>query len=144
MTPITVAAKGRAEPAIGFDGTDDMVAWWAYRAGGRTVYVTRVSPSGDVLDPAGIAVASEPYVVPTAAIGFNGTNYLVAWAGKEAFIGNARLRATRVSPAGSVLNPDGIEVAVHADEFFEPAVASGGNNFLDRVEARPDSLLLHL
>jgi hypothetical protein len=128
-TPITIAYEG-SQPAIAFDGANYMIAWWAYVAGDRIVYVTRVSPSGNVLDPAGIAVANERYAVPTVAIGFNGTTYLVAWVGKESFIGDAHLRARRVSPSGSVLDPSGIDVSVHPNAFLAPAVASDGNNFL--------------
>ena len=117
------------DPVVAFDGANYMVAWWAYGLG-RTVNVTRVTPSGAVLDPGGIVVGRELYAVPTPAIGFNGTNYLVAWPGLERPVGNHYLKAARVSPAGGVLDPTGIEIMRHGAEFLTPAVTSDGNNFL--------------
>src|SRR5262245_8628289 len=80
-TPISIVDDGY-NPVVAFDGTNYMVAWWAYGVG-RTVNVTRVTPSGAVLDAGGIVIGRESYVVPAPAIGFNGTNYLVAWPGSE-------------------------------------------------------------
>jgi hypothetical protein len=128
-SPAFLVAAGGSEPVVAFDGTNYMVAWWGYAFSGRTIFVTRVRHAGQVVDPDGIPIGIELYGVPTPAIGFDGTNYLVAWPGKEAPVGNYDLTAARVSPAGSVLDPNGIQIAAHADEFLEPAVGFDRTNF---------------
>ena len=62
-------------------------------------------------------------------ISFNGTNYLVAWAGGERG-GRYHIDGARVTPAGAVLDPQGIEIASGPKAVTHPAVASDGNDYL--------------
>ncbi len=57
------------------------------------------------------------------AVAFDGTSYLVVW-------GGASLRATRVSPAGVVLDPQGIVIPGQHWDDPRPVAASNGNGFL--------------
>jgi hypothetical protein len=96
-----------------------------------------------VLDPTigpEIATDTPVYVLSTAnfqqapVVGFNGTDYLVVWSDARAASGEQALYATRVSQAGTVLDPSGIEVSA-ADvgpppEQFFAAVASDGTDWL--------------
>ncbi len=119
--PISTA-KGR-HAALAFDGRNYLVVW-AARSGQRSdVFAARVSPAGTVLDSSPILISTAAgYVQPTVA--FAGANYLVAWEDNRS--GDWQIYATRVSPAGGILDPDGIAISTAVN----PAVASDGTNFL--------------
>jgi hypothetical protein len=63
-----------------------------------------------------------------AAIAFDGTNYLIAW--QDGRSGAADIYGARVSPAGAVLDPDGIAISTAAGEQEVPALAFDGTNYL--------------
>lgn len=62
------------------------------------------------------------------AVAFDGTNFLVVWEDQRAT--NPDIYAARVTPAGQVLDPDGIPVAVLPGEQQTPSVNFDGTNFL--------------
>ncbi|WP_437978650.1 hypothetical protein WMF11_20405 [Sorangium sp. So ce295] len=65
------------------------------------------------------------------AISFDGTNYLVIWNDNRAIDENyRRLFATRVTPAGEVLDPGGIPVLENGTAQHPPAIAFDGTNYL--------------
>lgn len=49
----TVTAE-QSSPAVAFDGTNYMVAWQDMRTGTHTIFCSRISASGDVIDPGGL------------------------------------------------------------------------------------------
>ncbi|WP_434042918.1 MULTISPECIES: hypothetical protein [Sorangium] len=61
-------------------------------------------------------------------VGFDGTNFLVTWVDDRAGGTLKPVMAARLSPDGSLLDPDGIVIGSHAD--WPPAVASDGTNYL--------------
>jgi hypothetical protein len=107
---VSTAANQQSTPAIASDGTDFFAVWQDFRDGGADLYGVRVRPRGSFID-------ASPFVVSAAAgnesppvVAFDGLNYVVAWS--DLRTGEANLYATRVSPAGVVLEPSGIGVAV--------------------------------
>lgn len=69
-------------PAIAFDGTNFLVTWMQLPTSGATVgsiYGTRVSPTGTVVDAAPILISDAPNGSSSPAVAFDGTNYLVVW-----------------------------------------------------------------
>ena len=122
---ISTTASFEQQPAVAFDGTNQLVAWGD---GGR-IYGARVSPAGAVLDPAGIEISANGDY-PTVA--FDGTNYLVAWAA-----GGYEIFGARVSPPGTVLDPGGIVISARVGSRGEesPALAFNGTNYLVAWEA---------
>src|SRR5439155_1227135 len=121
--PISTAPHEQRAPALAFDGTNYLVVWDDSRSGGYDVYGARVTPAGNVLDPHAIPIATAPNGQADPTLAFDGTNYLVVWAG-----GCARICARRVRPDGTVLDPAGIPISTASPQG--PAVAFGGTNYL--------------
>jgi hypothetical protein len=117
-------------PAVGFDGTNWLVAWTDFRSGGEAdVYAARITPAGAVLDPAGIAVSTAAGNQATwSGIANDGTNSLIAW--HDDRNGNFDIYAARVTPAGAVLDPAGIRVTAQTAEQGLPCAAFDGANYL--------------
>jgi hypothetical protein len=126
---ISTATDRQDEPAIAFDGTNYLVAWSDERAGftNADVYGARVSQAGAVLDPAGIPISTAGDVQDTPTLAFDGTNYFVGWEDSRAGID---VYGAPVTPAGKVLEPDGIIVSTAVNSLVRPAVSFDGSNFL--------------
>jgi hypothetical protein len=144
---ISTADGDQYLPAVAFDGTNFLVAWTDDRNGylDPDVYGTRVSATGEVLDPQGLPVATGSEAQGIPAICFDGTNFLVAWVqGCVICIPEHTDRyiyGSRVSTQGVVLDPGGILVStatVEGDQLF-PHVAFDGRNFLVVWEYDSDS-----
>ena len=89
-----------APPRIAFDGMNFLIVWNEVR-GAEDVYAARITPSGDVLDPNGIAITQGVDPERYADVTFDGTNYLVAWNQYAAGTGSVDVVGERVSPVGS-------------------------------------------
>ena len=131
--PVTVAAiGGQADAAVAFDGTNYLVAWADGRGGpdaGSDIFGTRVSKAGTVLDPLGIPISTAPGGQQSAAVAFDGTNYLVTWSSAQSPSSDS-VSGTRVSKAGTVLDANGIPIATGSQSGTVPAVAFDGTNYL--------------
>ncbi len=115
-------------PSMAFDGTNYLVAWCAGTEAQADICAARVSSSGAVIDrvPIELCTASQSQEMP--AVAFDGSNYFVAW--QDWRNGNRDIYGTRMSPAGSVLDPDGIPITRRPQDEQEPAVAYGAGNYL--------------
>jgi hypothetical protein len=107
--------------AITFDGTNYFLVYETYDTTTQvsTVWGTRVDTSGKVLDPNGITIATVPDngsgTGPAAKVAYDATSkqYLVAWSDSRNFNNGNLLEdvyGTRVSSAGTVLDPMGIQI----------------------------------
>jgi hypothetical protein len=124
---IATARSSELNPAVAFDGTNYLVTWTASTFPDGDIYGARISPSGEVLDPGGFAISTAPGLQDFSALAFDGTNYLVVWMSGHY---PADIYAARVTPAGTVLDPDGIPVSTATGEQGLPAVAFDGENYL--------------
>ena len=123
---VSTAPGSQATPKIAFDGTNYLVIF-VDRTGNPHVSATRVAPTGTVLDPAGFTV-SPPLGNPgPMAVAFGGGNYLVVWSDSS---GGDDVFGARVTPSGTVLDPNSFAVSNAASSQFGPTVGFDGTNFL--------------
>jgi phosphoribosylformylglycinamidine (FGAM) synthase PurS component len=129
---ISHAADDQAYPAIGFDGENFLVAWqdcYGSFPPELSIYGARVTPGGTVLDPEGIAISRAPGEQMYPALGSVGENFLVVWPDCRGG-GNSDIYGARVTPEGTVLDPQGIAISQAAGAQGFPALGSDGANFL--------------
>jgi hypothetical protein len=129
---ISMAANDQKLPAVAFDGTNYLVVWTDYRNGSNSadIYGTRVSISGTVLDPDGIAICTAASYQGDPSVAFGGTNYLVVWTDRRNFwVSYDDVYGARVSVDGTVLDAQGIVISTQAYNQSEPAVAFDGTNY---------------
>jgi phosphoribosylformylglycinamidine (FGAM) synthase PurS component len=127
---ISQAAKDQRLPAVGFDGKNFLVVWEDFRSDpAGDIYGARVTPEGEVLDPAGFVISQAVNDQNLPAVAFDGANSLVVWAD---YRDSARfhIRGARVAPDGSVLDPSGIAITTVPGFQYAPAIASDGANSL--------------
>ena len=127
---ITLSARGQYSTTSSFDGANFLVVWEDDRGGYTDIYGARVTPEGTVLDPSGFAISQAPSWQYEPALAFDGANFLVVWQDYRNSLDNADIYGTRVTPGGTVLDPDGIVISQAPNRRYFPAVAFGGGNFL--------------
>jgi hypothetical protein len=117
-------------PAIVWGDGNYLVAWdQKILVNSETdIYLTRVSPYGDVLDTAGLPVctASENQFFP--AVAFNGSGYFVVW--EDFRNGTWDIYGARISPQGEVLDPEGKLIWKTPNYEVRADIAWDGNNYL--------------
>jgi hypothetical protein len=107
-------------PGLAFDGSNYLAAWQDDRGG---IWASRVTPSGEVLDPVGVSVNDRAYGTdPTIAS--DGTNFLVVWTDGQAVV------ARRVSPDGTVLDARNITLTDDTSGLGGASVDFDGTNYL--------------
>jgi hypothetical protein len=125
--PICTAPNNQSYPDLAFDGTNYLVVWDDLRSGAiYEIYGSRVTPSGNVLDPGGIPISAnasangglDPH------IDFDGTNYFVAW---DDF--NSNIVGTRITPGGTVLD-NAISISTGGWQEIFPIIVFNGQNYL--------------
>jgi hypothetical protein len=122
-------AVGRQNyPALSFGGTDFLVVWQDGRSGSYDIYGTRVTTGGLVLNTDGIAISQSPGHQWKPAMDFDGTNYLIVW--EDYRNSTSDIYGTRVTPQGTVLDPNGIAISQVDDGQYVPALGFDGSNFL--------------
>lgn len=79
--PISMGSWWESFPDVAWDGVNFLVVWSDDRNSNSSydIYGTRVTPSGEVLDPGGIQISNELGMAITPAISYNGSIYFVAW-----------------------------------------------------------------
>ncbi len=119
---ISAAARAQNLPQAAFDGNDYMVVWHDQRSGSLDIYCSRVSRDGVVLDTGGIAVSTAPGHQASAAIAFDGCNYVIMW---EDYRSNAYgdIYGARVTKSGVVV--DSFAVFNEATAELVPTIVYG-------------------
>ncbi len=115
-------------PSAAFDGTNWLVVWEDTRGDREAVWAARFSSAGVLIDSGGICVADDEDSRTGPEVAFNGTNFLVVW--EDGRNHSYDIYGARVTPAGAVLDPDGIMISRSNETDEYPAVASNGSEFL--------------
>ncbi|UCG42391.1 MAG: hypothetical protein JSU73_11035 [candidate division WOR-3 bacterium] len=114
------------DPDVAFDGTNFIVVWEHI----GDIWARRVSREGVVLDSDAIVVCAEQSGQEAPAVCFDGTDYLVAWGDFRNSTYHTDLYAARVTPEGTVLDPDGIPISTAPGHQTSPGIAHDGSVWL--------------
>jgi hypothetical protein len=136
LQPLVLSQGGIYDrTAVASDGTSFLVVWPEWRPSSglpnevRYLHRARIRASdGALLDPAGVRLTTTPEDQRYPEIGFDGTNYLVAWRDRQAPAGlrGARIRASD----GASLDPDAFVIQPSTVDDVQPALAFDGSNHL--------------
>ncbi|MGC4119156.1 MAG: hypothetical protein QM765_32235 [Myxococcales bacterium] len=127
---VSSAANDELAPAVAFDGTNYLVVWQDRRTfSDWNVYGARVTPSGAVLDPSGIAISTAADDQTAPRVSWTPPNYLVVWADKRG-AANTDIYGARVSAEGAVVDPSGLAISTATGNQLAPSVATDGTNYL--------------
>jgi hypothetical protein len=125
---ICIDPGGQSLPTVAFDGSEWLVAWQDVRDGEPDIYGARVGTDGTVLDPLGMAIASEAGDQTYVAAASNGAAFLVVWDDKRS--GSSRdVYGSRVGADGTVLDPGGILMSAAAGDQQYAAVTFDGASY---------------
>ncbi len=127
--PISSSAGSQTAPAVASDGAGFFAVWQDARNLTADVFGARVAQNGALLDPAGLGLARGGNAETVPAVGFDGTNYLVAWADNRN-AASLDIYAVRLAADGTVLDPAGITVATAPGEQTLPAISADKSNWL--------------
>jgi phosphoribosylformylglycinamidine (FGAM) synthase PurS component len=137
VTPQVTNTPG--SPAVAFDGTNFLVVW-ENNCGGNPnyydIYGARVTTQGTVLDSASFLISQEVQNQNSAALAFDGANFLVVWEDNRSGTSTADIYGARLTPQGVVLDTAGLVISQAASFQNSPALAFDGENFLVAWEDR--------
>jgi len=130
--PISTVSGSQEYPAVAFDNDSIyLVVWQDNRSGsGYDIYGARVTTSGNVLDPPGIAISTATSNQELPSVAFDGTNFLAVWADECGGVSIDDIYGTLVEPDGNVISPSGNVIADDANWQRNPSVAFDGTNYL--------------
>lgn len=129
--------RDQTRPRLAYGDTIFCVAWQDQRTGRPAPFAGRVTRSGVLLDIYGIRLSDNNSQQIGPAVGFGGGNFLIAWARYDSAAQVNRLRGTRVTPAGTVLDSAGLVLAMSTTGEWGPAIDFDGTNFLITWMSRP-------
>ena len=129
---ICTAANGQSNPALAASGSGYLVVWEDYRNGFFSdIYGARVSTTGLVSDPNGIAICTATDYQQSPAVAASGSAFLVVWMDKRnGGMVNYHIYGARVTSAGAVSDPSGIAICTADDYQGSPKVAASGSGYL--------------
>jgi phosphoribosylformylglycinamidine (FGAM) synthase PurS component len=136
--PVSTGTANEQYPALSGSGDGWLAVWQDYRNGGSDIYCARITPAGNVLDTAGLAVASLSGDQNYPAAAFDSI-WLVAWADQRS--GDGDIYAARLNSDGDVLDSAGFVVSAAARQQTSPAVCATAGRFFvawDDARSYPD------
>ncbi len=119
-------------PAVAANGTNYLVVWEEYSAGGNDIAGARVSPAGVVLDTNALAISTATNCQGNPSVAASQGEFLVAWQDFRRSGANmleSDILAARVEDSGRVLDPDGVLLSAAAGNQCHPAVSAVGDGW---------------
>jgi hypothetical protein len=123
--PIIIAdtADLKQVPRVVFGDNQFLVVWQDLRNGADwDVYAARVTPEGEVLDPNGILVSGGPQNQAMPRATWDGINFVVVWQDGRSDV-KYEVYMARISPAGEVIEPAGVNIATGVSHYATPVAA---------------------
>jgi phosphoribosylformylglycinamidine (FGAM) synthase PurS component len=131
VTPQVTNTPG--SPAVAFDGTNFLVVWENNCDGNPNyydIYGARMTRQGMVLDSEPFLISQEVQNQNSAALAFDGTNYLVVWQDERSGTSTSDIYGARVTPEGVVLDTAGLVISQAVSSQNSPALAFDGESYL--------------
>ena len=117
-------------PRVASNGDGYLVVWAEFTTTGTPdIFGARVSSSGVVQDPSGIAIANYLYSQFEPAVASDGSDYFVVWTDHRGE-NNHDIYGARVSAAGVVQDTSGVGVCTQTANQFMPAVTFDGTSYV--------------
>lgn len=139
---LSIAPYDQRNPSAAYDGTNFLVVWQDYRNGNWDIYGTRITPSGTVLDPTGIAISTVQQSQLYPCVIFDGVDYYVIWADSRHGV-DLDIYGAKVDTSGLV--GDSFLVCQKFGHETTPALARGpGNQILITYSGWTSSVNAHL
>lgn len=124
--PISTALYRQGAPSVAFDGTNYFTVWQDRRNDSSwDIYGARVTKSGLVLDPTGIAISTAPDSQISPTVIFDGMNYLVAWQDRRNGL-SYDVYGARINPSGVVF--DSFYISLRSGDQILPSLACSQSN----------------
>ncbi len=124
--PIATGAGVQATPSLDCEPGRCLVAWFDSAGGGPQVRSRFFTPSTGATEPVfTVSGASTGHFSPEVA--YRGGTYVVAWNDQSGL--NREIRATRVTPTGTISDPGGVLLS-QGNYNFEPEVVVGAGAVL--------------
>ncbi|MGQ0508201.1 MAG: hypothetical protein ACT4TC_23125, partial [Myxococcaceae bacterium] len=133
--PVGAAAGRQANPAVAFAAPMFLVVWENGAAGAVDIYGARVAADGTLLDPdGGFPIATFPGDQVAPVVSFEGNHFVVGW--RDRRDGGADAYVARVSTAGALLDPQGMQVTSEGIDGTLVDLASDGTGGIFVTYAR--------
>ncbi|MEO0077538.1 MAG: hypothetical protein ABIK86_00860, partial [candidate division WOR-3 bacterium] len=133
----TASGRQRA-PNVAVGDSTSLIVWADERTDSGQVRACRLSRRGQVLDPDGFVVANGINAEFSIGLGFDGTNWLVAWSYDHHYDESCNVFAARVAQDGRVIDTVPILVASRPGFQHSPRVAFGDSCYLVLYLDSPD------
>ena len=125
------AGGSNGSPVVAAGGGGYFVAWNSYRGTDYDIYGAKIAADGQAAAEQPVFTHAGEQVAP--AIAFDGVNFLVVWRDTRSGSGpsdDTDIYGTRVSTAGTVLDPAGIAITTAPHIQGEPDLTFDGTNYL--------------
>jgi len=132
VIPISaLAGKQEEDPVVAWDGRHYLVVWQSNRQDldDYNVFGARISPDGRVLDPKGFVISTAPSNQLFLDLAWGREEYLAVWQDLRSRT-RWEIYGARIRSDGTVLDAQGISIAVGERNHRHPQVAWDGTNFL--------------
>jgi len=128
---IVPSASDQFTPRVAVIGVNYLVVWADDRNGTQDIFGARVTSSGVIGDPTGIAISTAAGDQLSPAVAADANNYVVAWEDhRNQNVSGADIYAARVTTNGVVADASGIPISTAANDQVTPSLAFNGTNYL--------------